>query len=268
MNSQGRGVAILCSLEKLFPFPDLMKRYPRSLHFGEVNDTLKVDAFGWQPNVDFERVGDHELRYQQSIEVHDYVSESDFVIKLVSISAPGNEIILAKTSPEATLAATWKSVAERIRSHTMIGVERDVINLEDFKLTSLDEIKIPIISFALVARVPELTGITLIDSPNQGLSIVECLSAIQIHIDECGAEAEHDRLPIGREPTWPLHASRGRRRMIFDRPFLIALREWKAAAPYFIGWIENAELFEFIGKLCRIKTEFSPVREERPTKSN
>ncbi len=36
----------------------------------------------------------------------------------------------------------------------------------------------------------------------------------------------------------------GKRKFVFDRPFLICLTEREADQPYFAAWIENAELME------------------------
>ncbi|WP_010583166.1 hypothetical protein, partial [Schlesneria paludicola] len=72
------------------------------------------ESFGWRIDETKKKEIAHLQQLPQSVDVHDFVSEDDFVLCIYSMAKPGNEIILAKTSPSATLKATWDIVAARL----------------------------------------------------------------------------------------------------------------------------------------------------------
>jgi hypothetical protein len=66
---------------------------------------------------------------------------------------------------------------------------------------------------------------------------------IKFRIDETGAVFESEAVIMadnGHIPSTPA----GKRKFVFDRPFLVYLIERGADQPYFAAWIENEEFME------------------------
>lgn len=230
------GVRLLAYLQKSMPFPDVMEPFLERMPFlGE--KAVQVKTFGWPSST-----GEgSELRVlKDTVEVLDYVSNDNFVIVLHTDGPDDDEIILAKVAPEATLQATWESVESRINApstgHTIKY------------LRGLDELRIPIVSFGVVAPLQDLIGLGLPTEEKPLRYVADAVQTMRFRIDEYGAELIADtQMIIGDNGDGALHVEKKLpqpRHLVFNRPFLMILREKKASVPYFLAWIGNVDLME------------------------
>lgn len=228
------GVRILVYLEKSLPFPDVMERFPSAMDF-KSQQAIPVNSFGW-PSAPGE--GNAMPVLSDTVEIRDYVSPGDFVVLLKSDSARKDEIILARTNPAETLQSTWNSVAERFHQPRAKQVIRE--------LRAIDHLQVPVLSFGLVAELKDLNGLGLPTLAKPLRYIADARETLRFRLDEYGAELIADvQMVVGDNGDGALHVSSVEpRRLIFDGPFLLALKEKDATVPYFLAWIGNADLME------------------------
>ncbi len=231
----GKAVRILVHLQKSMPFSDVLERIPEPLKFPDQPGGKFVQSFGW-PSAQDE--GARLPVLQQTVAVRDYVSDEDFVLLLRTDGPQRDEIILAKVAPQNSLQATWENVADRLQTPLAKQVETE--------LRAHDQLQIPIMSFGVLVQFPELSvKIPTNASPDRFISLA--LQTIQFRLDEHGAELISDAQMIvgenGHGPSLDIDPEKPRH-LVFDRPFMLALRENKSEAPYFLAWIGNADLME------------------------
>ena len=251
------GLRILSTIKRAFPLPERLTRFSDPLKFPADADGMRVESFGL-------RSGKGSLVVlPQSIELRDYVSDDDFIVSLFSVTKPGTEIVLAKVVPERTLRKTWDIVNDRLNTsreqnrqlgENIAQYHRSPCSGDspkgptywDMRWRQTDELQIPVLSIGIVAAIPELIGTALPTTQQPDRAIVDVRIAVRLSIDDCGSES----IPEPQPP--PVNDCGGDldspkvnpRRMIYDKPFLLAIREWNAESPYFLGWIANAELMQ------------------------
>lgn len=215
--------------QDLLAYACLFKQLNFAHPFERIDDTLEfggfpVRAFGlttFKPG--------YERLYPQVL-VHDYRDEHDFVIELKS-TAKGERLILAKVSPEPSLAGTVARVMRRAADAKAPSAQRN------------DQLIIPRLGFDLTRRYSELEGGRLTTTNRSGATAPVLMSAVQntrFEMNERGVELRsQSHLRFGCSST---RAPAPARRLIFDRPFLILLQRENASLPYFALWVDNAEL--------------------------
>lgn len=160
------------------------------------------------------------------VNIFDYQNNDDFIISLKSVSSK-DEIILAKINPQETLLKTIDYVFLRINNKTPSNLIED------------ETLQIPKINFNILHEFLELENKRLLNKGFEEYFIAKAIQVIKFKLDEKGAllrsEAAIGMLPLARRDS-------SSRRFIFDKPFLICLREKGAKYPYFAMWIDNAEL--------------------------
>lgn len=223
--NSGGGIRIKASLHKNLPFETRFDRLPEPIRFQSGESTTPVAAFGPTSK------SPPEL-FEQII-VRDYVSDDDFVVELITATQQRDCIILANVSPSATLEATWQAVNQRRRGRTK-------------QLQGIDVMAIPVLRFHLTTQFNELIGRRL-EWNGFGFTLVEARQSIRFRLDERGA----DLLSVAELVAVSDFGGEGSyepppkpRHFVFDKPFLIALRESKADEPYFVAWIASPALME------------------------
>lgn len=228
------GFRILVYLEKSLPFPDVMERFPSPMDFHS-QQTIPVNSFGWRSAPG---EGNAMSVLSDTVEIRDYVAGDDFIVLLKTDSSRNDEIILARTNPSATLRSTWDSVAERLHQPRAKQVIRE--------LRAIDHLQVPVLSFGLEGPLKELIGLGIPTAAKPHRYIVDANEMLRFRLDEYGAELIADvQMVVGENGDGAMHVSSVEpRRLIFDGPFLLALREKDATVPYFLAWIGNADLME------------------------
>jgi hypothetical protein len=149
----------------------------------------------------------------------------DFVVRLKTKS-PEDEILLAKINPEATLQKTIKAVQELIK-------DREPEFLEENR----DQLKIPKLYFNIGHKYEPLRGKSIQNKIVKGSRIGEATQVIKFKLDEKGAV-------LKSEARSPAMAAAIPKQLIFNRPFLIYLKNKNGEWPYFAMWVANPELMK------------------------
>ena len=117
-----------------------------------------------------------------------------------------------------------------------------------FSLEAGETLIVPVISMNIERKFDELIGRNFTSSAFSDLYCSDARQIIRFHLDENGAKLESESTVIGENghdnPPNP-------RKLIFNKPFLIWLRETQATEPYFVAWIENAELMQVFEGLAK-----------------
>jgi hypothetical protein len=219
------------------PGPDDFVAYAylyKNLAFAHPFEDNAPFDFGTKPVKNFGFIdADHSLSEDvfPQVSIYDYKSEDDFIIKLKTKS-PGDELILAKIAPGATLQATIQETLRRIKaSQPEIADDHD-------------KLAIPKLNFDLRKDFTELEGLELLPSPaahiKSKLVIAKAQQLVRFQLDEKGAILKSEAVIVMKAlvemvPPKP-HV------MYFNRPFLILMKRAKSEQPYFALWIGNASL--------------------------
>jgi len=180
------------------------------------NEKKDVDFFG--------RYGSDDSIVSSKYKIHDYINEDDFIFEIETTS-PTDEVYLAKVTPEATLDATFQNVKSRINKGFVEYLGYD------------DLVKIPFIKFNIQKEFEEVTGARILNKEFRKYSIGRAIQLISFDLNESGIIVESFA-----ETFAPLSfRSKEPKKLIFDKPFLIILKEKKKESPYFLMWVSNTE---------------------------
>jgi len=149
---------------------------------------------------------------------------TELVIDLDRTSQP-SQIILAFMQPKPTLSEMLKTVEENI---TTAGRRegRDGLGPNDVLL-------VPDIVWRISHRFAELEGQEFTNAKLKGQRIDVAQQDIQFRLDRSGAQLKSEaKIYMKPAPTY----------YVFDRPFILYMKQRGAQIPYFVMWVENAEL--------------------------
>ena len=151
----------------------------------------------------------------------------EYAIDLCKDSQP-NQIIVAVIKPEETLDITVKSLEKKI-----LGFAKKEEHFRNFGPN--DVLLVPNILFKITHHFQELEDKTILNEAFQGYPLSEATQMIQFKLDRSGAELKSESkvmmLPI------PMH-------YVFDRSFLVYMKKRGADHPFFVMWVNNAELLD------------------------
>jgi len=189
------------------------------IHFGDA----AVRNFGWTKSTD--QLSNDVFK---QVIIDDYKSRDDFVTTLKTKS-PHDELILAKVNPGTTLAATVDAVLKRIAENKPENARKS------------DTLVVPKLNFDLRKDFRELEGLTLEPSPTakikSKLTITKAQQLIRFQLNEKGAILKSEAvITMKALAIMPSH------QLIFDRPFLILMKQADSTKPYFALWVGNASL--------------------------
>lgn len=222
------GWVAIAHIEKELPFQCPFSRFKENLVFGG----YYVDSFGIKQ---FLRSKDKESRMAKQVVIRSYRDSDDFVIELVTKSKD-DVLVLAKIPPKSTIYSTFLAVEERIK------------NVEPSAMRDFEELNIPIIRFNIFQSYAELCRSPIKSSKKEfdETRIAAANQSIRFRLDENGAGLKSSALIFG---------SIAPRAFFFDRPFLLYLKRRKSQVPYFVLWLENAELLDHRGQKFRFRTD-------------
>jgi hypothetical protein len=162
--------------------------------------------------------------------IYDYQGPDDFIITLKT-SDPQDQLILAKVTPGDTLNGTIAAVLARMNTGKMVYAQKR------------DNLSIPKLNFDLEKNFKDLEGLTLKPGPNtpvKNLVTTEVKQLVRFQLNEKGAVLKSEAtIAVGSSAVaFPLN----QHEMIFDKPFLILMKQADASQPYFAMWVGNASL--------------------------
>jgi hypothetical protein len=150
----------------------------------------------------------------------------EFAIDLCRHSEPC-QVVAALVEPKSSLAQTLDYVRDRIA---------DSRQAESYERTSLlddvDVLMVPEMFWEIDHRFDELIG-KIVANADPAMPIIEARQAIKFRLDRHGAMLESEAmLAVAAIP----------RDFIFNRPFLVYMKKRDREQPFFVMWVDNAEL--------------------------
>jgi hypothetical protein len=151
---------------------------------------------------------------------------TEFALDLCRDSNP-NQVILACIPRKGTIQATLKDLERKIADGRPGEDER--------RLHTNSTLLIPNLNWNISHNFVELEGMDkqLLNAKFRGLWLGTALQTIDFRLDRSGVELQSESHAIykGLDPNF-----------IFDRPFLIVVKKRGAERPFFVMWVDNAEL--------------------------
>ncbi len=165
-----------------------------------------------------------EVLYVLPEEPEHFWGTKEYALDLCRHTRP-YQVVIAAVEPKASLAETY--------DHVQRGIEhfRNQPNYDHHRwFHDSDELEVPDVFCRIDHRFTELIGKLV---ANVGMPIVEALQTIEFRLDRSGALLESEALvDISALP----------REFLFNRPFLIYMKKRDADRPFFVLWVDNAEL--------------------------
>ncbi len=218
-------------IEATVDFPELYDENPAPFSFGSGPEVqAQVRSFGIVSGLHKGR--DKVLRQPYILfQTGDPTSAGfEFAVDLCSNSSP-SQIVVARIKREPTLSAALRRV--EMESTDM---ERRVEAGDSFRghpphaLLSIDSLLLPEMYWSIAHHLKELEGKGLSES---GPKLDVALQDIRFRLNRAGATLESEG--TGAFSAIP-------RDFNFNRPYLIYMTKRNARQPYFVMWVENAEL--------------------------
>jgi hypothetical protein len=153
----------------------------------------------------------------------------EFVLDPCKTSQP-NQIVLARVSRKATLAETLANVDQKIATQ----LPPDTIVSE---LHPRDTLLVPNIAWKISHRFKELEGKDkqILNPGLQGLYLDTASQTAQFRLDRSGAELAAESKVFVKPGVSFFH---------LNRPFLLYMKKRGGKHPFFVLWVDNAELLE------------------------
>ena len=193
------------------------------LSFGPSSTLVK--SFGFEQNKD-----KLPANVFGQVKIYDYQSPDDFIISLKT-KDPQDQLILAKVTPGETLSGTIASVLSRMKQGKMVLAQER------------DDLAIPKLNLDLRSNFPELEGLHLKPGPNtpvKNLVITEVKQLVRFQLNEKGAVLKSEAAIAVAGAAFGMQEQP--HEMIFDKPFLILMKQASSHQPYFAMWVGNASL--------------------------
>jgi hypothetical protein len=215
------------------PFRYPFRQIDEGLTFTDYRDIeTRVSGFGlWQAFLpQYRRIREQiEVLHYREFEATEHLWRfTEFAVDLCKHTEP-YQVVLAMVVPKDTLADTLTYVGQQVDAfRRQCDYERE----REFRES--DILYVPETCWRIDHRFTELISRTV---ANVDMPIIEARQTIEFRLDRSGAMLESEALGgIGALP----------RDFVFDRPFLIYMKKREAAQPFFVMWVDNAELL--VGK--------------------
>jgi hypothetical protein len=228
LDAYGEGLLAYSYLKANVAFKHPFRQLVEGLTFTDSGGIkMQVAGFGlWEA---------HRLRYRDIREQVDvlYSQEEDrehpwelgeYALDLCKYSEP-YQVVVARVERKGTLGDTLAYVGRQVEEFRRRADYPMVRKLQEH-----DEVRVPQMFWKVNQRFHELIGRTV---GNVGLPIVEAMQTIEFRLDRYGVALESASMTmIAAIP----------RRFLFDRPFLVYMQKRGAERPFFVMWLDNAEL--------------------------
>ena len=215
-----------------FTMPFVDTKQP--IQFTDADGTAhSVSGFGLHEGTDWnlleKQAAQVKVLFSQAEDESHPFEPTAFAIDLTADQAE-QQVIVAVLPRAEQLRAALDDLARRIEDFAP--------DEHQAKLYTTDGLAVPNVAFNVDHEFAELQGVDKLIE-NQGefnrLFILKAWQSISFRLDKSGAAVISESGAA---------AAAVPRRFIVDRPFLIVMKRRSADQPYFVAWIENAELLE------------------------
>ncbi len=208
-------------LFKNLEFPQKFEQLNKPINF----EQTKVSGFGVG-----EKAKRGHIQMFSQVSILDYKDPDDFIIELKT-NSPIDQVILAKVVPADSFNECIENVLKRMSNGTSVNMQYG------------DVLKIPKNNFDILRKYSELSYKKLrVKNPKiaKDLFVLSAEQSIRFQLDEEGVKLKSEsQVSFGCSKTMepiPQHI------MIFDKPYLVLLKNRDSDVPYFAMWIDNPEL--------------------------
>ncbi len=181
----------------------------------------KVDFFGL-------KYGWANPTYKKQLRIHDYKSDDDFIFQIATKDNK-DEIYFAKVEPKETLEKTYNYVMDRVRLDSISYLEE------------LDQVRIPYINLKSTKHFTEIEGKRLLNKGFDTYLFRQAVQLIDFNLTEKGISLES----LAYGDAYECIAT-AQKKLIFDEPFLLIIKQQDSDKPYFLMWISNTELMKVL----------------------
>ena len=206
------GILFYSYMSKFLKFQKEFNEIIGGIYFGK----NKVKTFGLQGYSVEKHAG-----LEKQVKIYDFKGYGDFIIELISKSAK-DEIILANMVPKETLLDTIKAAEERRN------------NSKPESLKHADNLHIPDINMDLKHNYTEL----------EVGGISKAYQWTKFALNKSGAEAKSEARIVYKDGGHE-------RAFVFNKPFLIYLKEKGQEYPYLAIWVNNTEIMTPITNISK-----------------
>jgi hypothetical protein len=191
-----------------------------------------VGSFGVRKKDDYAY---HRLRRQVQVlycprtEIMAEQEVSEFIIDPCKTSQP-NQIVFARVDRKPTLAETLAYVQEKVAAQVAAQSYMSQLNPRDTLI-------VPNMAWKITHRFKELEGKDkeFLNPALRGLYLDAAIQTIQVRLDRNGAELASEAKVFVKPGASYFHV---------NRPFLVYVKKRAGKHPFFVAWVENAELLE------------------------
>jgi len=185
------------------------------------NSSNNVKAFG------IEKFEEKHNKIAEQITIPYYKNSDEFIVKLTPKGSK-DEIFLAKIQPKTTLADTLKFAESKNILWSKESLEEG------------DTLQIPKFDFEINKSYDELVGKKLLNKYFARYYIAKAIQNTSFKLNEKGAILKSEAKIIMELTCIP--TQKESKKLIFDKPFLVYLKEKHGKAPYLVIWIDNIDL--------------------------
>lgn len=212
-------------LYKKLEFPTKFEKLRDPILFQASGAQTPLKAFGvdW-----FSTVNEVHRKLSDQVRVLYYRTSDDFAISFSSKS-DDDKIILAKLAPGKSLLETYQKATAVTAPASATLVDGETL-------------RVPKVDFDLTRHFSEIERKDILNAGWSNWFIEAAEQEIKFTLDETGAVVRSRVfLAGGLKEEAPAPTSEPRR-FVFDKPFLICLKQKNGTLPYFCMWVNNPEL--------------------------
>lgn len=191
---------------------------------------VPIKTFGIRKQDDYAY---YSLRHQAEVlfgKDHGFPGGSSEFAVDVCKESPEIQIVVASVEPAGTLAGTLLKIDQLTMARP-----RDKTAHHDYyhDFGPNDTLLIPEMNWRILHHFAELEGHLLANSSRQGQPMVMAVQGITLRLDRGGASLSSEARILVAPISTPFE---------FTKPFLVILKKRGAEQPFFVAWIDNAEL--------------------------
>jgi hypothetical protein len=161
--------------------------------------------------------------------IEDHVA-TEYALDLCKQTQP-YQVVLAVVTPGETLESTYNHLQSEIKS---FRDQPSIKNPAQFK--EYDSLYVPDIFWTIIHHFNELEGNLVTNASANGAPISTAAQMIHFRLDRTGVTLKSETF------FHFLGGSTLSRKFIFNKPFLLYLKKRDAGQPFFVMWVDNAEL--------------------------
>lgn len=212
-------------LYKNLKFRNKFEKFKSGISFQRINNSSKVKGFGIN---DYNK---HKLKHKvlkNQFEVF-YNSYTEFIVKLKPKNK-NDEIILAMIKPEKNMKETISKIDSCLNTF---------VQIKKFKGLRLG---VPNLFFDIKHQYNELIGNDILNQKFKEYFISEALQDVLFQLDEKGAIVK-SKAKIGLKYR-SLHNKNIDYNLMFNRPFMLIIKEKNKDFPYMAVWVANENIMK------------------------